>query len=251
MNFLRKLLGINDLRSTIARLNDRLVAVECANHGLQVSLHSAQQMLCAANRRHTRLQSQMIAYSLQQRAKEAAETVTYECLDSSLELGNILTGGSPLEDLPFKRVDGPLVHNRLSNTFTGTITDRAYGSLKVADPLPANHVAVSAQEARNKRYSTLAATDCAAMNVPYSHATWRALQDHYDNFSPSWFCPDLVSIGRLRMRAMLLADEQGLEPRPVKTAKRTFVNSYPAPLLIRAQFELHNEAVLNQTNKDQ
>jgi len=61
----------------------------------------------------------------------------------------------------------------------------------------------------------------------------------------------LVSIGRVRMRAMLLADEEGLVPRPVKTAKRTFVNSYPAPLLIRAQFELHNEAVTNRETKDQ
>jgi hypothetical protein len=251
MNFLRKLLGINDLRSTIARLNDRLVAVECANHGLQVSLHSAQQMLCAANRRHTRLQSQMITYSLQQRAKEAAETVTYECLDSSLELGNILTGGSPLEDLPFKRVDGPLVHNRLSDTFTGTITDRAVAALKVADPLPATHTAVEAQEARNKRYSTVAASTCAAMAVPYSRATWRSAQDHYDNFSPSWFCPDLVSIGQLRNRALLLADVKGLELKTVKNAHRTFVNSYPAPLLFRAQFELHNEAVLNRSYKEQ
>lgn len=245
-NFLRKMLGIYGLESHVLRL-----AAE------NQSLRSDLQIL---TRRHNKLTSQGIAYALQQRAKEAAESVTYAGFDGALEFGNILTGGDPVEDLPFKPAeDGKFVYTRkpfdyigtLGDTFGDTITDRAVAGLKVADPLPAAHTAVEVQAARNVRFSTVAAADNAAMNVPYSHAHWRALQDHYDNFSPSWFCPDLVSIGRLRMRAMLLADEQGLKPRPVKTAKRTFVNSYPAPLLIRAQFELHNEAVLNQTSKEQ
>lgn len=244
MKFLRKLLGIHDLRDTVTGVINQLNAVQCDNTRLQRELDEL-------SRRHSRLQSQVITYAIQQRRKEAAETVTYSGFDGPLELGNILTGGNPLEDLPFKPCNGPLVYNRLRDTFGDTVTDRACAPLKVADPLPATHPAVGAQEARNKRYSTLAATDCAAMTVPYSHAEWRSVRDHYDNHSPSWFCPDLVTLGQVRNRSLLLADIESLELKTVKNAKRTFVNSYPAPLLIRAQFELHNEAVLNNHNKDQ
>jgi hypothetical protein len=241
--FLRKLLGVHNLESHVLRQS--------------AEISKLQEELSSLTRRHNKLTSQGITYALQQRAKEAAETVTYAGFDGPLELGNILTGGDPLEELRFKPCDGPLPYTRtpfaqaLADTFGNTITDRAVASLKVADPLPAAHTAVEVQAARNVRYSTLAASECAALHVPYSHAEWRSVRDHYDNHSPSWFCPDLVTLGQVRNRALLLADFENLELKMVKNAKRTFVNSYPAPLLIRAQFDLHNEAVTKQAIKEQ
>lgn len=133
-NFLRKLLGVYELESHVLRLS-------AETSKLQTALEVMQS-------RHTKLQSQMVTYALQQRRKEAAYDI--QCVTVS----NLPDNFQELFDHSMGKPAASL-----ADTFSDTITERALAALKVSDPLPVCHPAVEAQEARNKRYSASTTSD--------------------------------------------------------------------------------------------